>query len=193
MLLGLAIVLLIVPSGLRLREITRHYAGTAARDHVQGTLSALIMRELERGEYGYDYFVSFEKDNSGGITALTTNTRHINALSNNLISAISNAAGAGYFDMTVPIGSMTGSMLLTGRGPKIPVRAIMLTAAGATFDGEFASAGINQTRHRITLTVLVDINVTLPWGSEQQTVMAELLVAETVIVGKVPENYVNLK
>lgn len=176
--------------GLGLRNLVRQYAQTAASDHVQQAIAAVISEKMSG--YGYDYFVTLEKDAGGGVTAVTTDTAHINALSAELIYELAKASSDGRLDMRIPAGSLFRSALLSGRGPLIPIRVVLLTTSAVNFNGEFQSAGINQTKHRIMLNVSVGVNLLIPWGSVSQTVGAELLVAETVIVGRVPESYINL-
>ena len=80
-----------------------------------------------------------------------------------------------------------------GRGPGIPVRIIALTSSRVEFQNSIVTAGINQTKHQINLEVIVDIDILIPWSSESAQVVTEVLIADTVIVGQVPESYVNLQ
>ena len=69
----------------------------------------------------------------------------------------------------------------------------LLTAEVKKYDDtRIVTAGINQTKHQITLKVMVDIDVLVPWGSESTQVITEVLIADTVIVGQVPDTYLNL-
>ena len=58
---------------------------------------------------------------------------------------------------------------------------------------DISDAGINQTNHQINLEVIVDIDILIPWGTESAQVVSEVMIADTVIVGKVPDTYLNLK
>ena len=89
----------------------------------------------------------------------------------------------------VIIGTLTGSPLLAGRGPCLRVRMQSVGTATARFDNQFSSAGINQTRHRIILDVDVHVSILLPGLTTYTKVSNEISVAETVIVGGVPETY----
>ena len=75
------------------------------------------------------------------------------------------------------------------RGPELHLRALALGTASAEFESEFTSAGINQTRHRLWLVLSVPVTVLLPGGGEELTVDSRLCVAETVIVGQVPQTW----
>ena len=92
-------------------------------------------------------------------------------------------------ELAIPIGTLTGSPLLAGRGPCLRVRMQSVGTATARFDNQFSSAGINQTRHRIILDVDVHVSILLPGLTTYTKVSNEIAVAETVIVGGVPETY----
>ena len=92
-------------------------------------------------------------------------------------------------DLSIPLGTLTGSNLLAGRGPHIRVRTQSVGTATARFDNQFSSSGINQTRHRIILDVDVHVSILLPGLTTYTKVSNEISVAETVIVGGVPETY----
>ena len=66
-------------------------------------------------------------------------------------------------------------------------------SVNASFASEFTSAGINQTRHRILINTSVYISVMLPTGSAGTEVISEAVIAETVIVGDVPDSYTNIE
>ena len=92
-------------------------------------------------------------------------------------------------DLSIPLGSLTGSNLLAGRGPLITVRMQSLGSSTAYLHKEFTSAGINQTKHQILLTVDVYVSILLPSFTTATKVSNSFTVAETIIVGSVPESY----
>ena len=92
-------------------------------------------------------------------------------------------------DLSIPVGTLTGSTLLAGRGPRISVRMESVGSSSATFENEFTSAGINQTKHKIVLKIDVSASILLPGFSTAVVVSNNVTVAETVIVGSVPDTY----
>ena len=78
-----------------------------------------------------------------------------------------------------------------GRGPRVPVEILMLTSSRVGFDNSIVTAGINQTKHQILLTVTVDIDVLVPWGTESAQVQSQVLIADTIVVGQVPDTFVS--
>ena len=91
--------------------------------------------------------------------------------------------------LSIPVGTLTGSALLAGRGPRITVRMESVGSSEANFRNAFTSAGINQTKHQIILTVDVSVSILLPGFRTATKVSNSFIVAETVIVGMVPDTY----
>ena len=92
-------------------------------------------------------------------------------------------------ELSIPIGSLSGSALLAGRGPRIQVRMESIGSSSSEFRNQFETAGINQTRHQIILQINVSISILLPGFTTTTNVSNAVTVAETVIVGSVPESY----
>jgi len=180
-----------IAAGLYLRSMSRDIAISDARDAVTLAVNDCINRMMRENDYGYDDFVSLEKDEDGCITAITTNTSNINALSSQIMQEIARAADNESLNISIPLGSLLGSNLLMGRGPRIPVQVKMLTSSLIRFDNDLISTGINQSRHVIKLIANVDIDIMIPLATVSTTVETDIMIAETVIVGRVPGTYVN--
>lgn len=183
----------VTPMSLYLRKVSGEMALSDASDLVTIQINDTIAKMMDEGRFDYDYFVSMQKDEAGRITAITSNMPRINTLSAEILSDVVENSGGGELDISVPIGNLTGINMLLGRGPAIPVKIIMLTSSRADFRNDIISAGINQTKHQIILEVIVDIDILMPWETLSTQVVSEILVAETVIVGAVPDTYLNLE
>lgn len=183
----------LLSSGLYLRESSGAIALSDASDLVTTLINNTIASYMSEGDYGYDYFVTTQTDASGRITAITSNMTRINELASQILNDIVEGSGEEVLTVSLPLGNLMGSTLLLGRGPEIPVRIIMLTSSRAEFTNEIISAGINQTKHQILLDVRVDIDVLIPWETLSTQVVSEVLIAETVIVGSVPDTYLSLE
>ena len=150
-----------------------------------------ISRKFADEDYDYDYFVDLDYGADGTVNAVRANMARINALSSELLSDIVHAADGGELSLSIPIGNVLGSSLLLGKGPEIPVDITMLSSSHVDFQNELSDAGINQTKHQIKLEVVIDIDVIMPWQTVSTQVVSEILIAETVILGDVPETYLN--
>ena len=151
---------------------------------------AAINDAVDSGRVDYGRLVSFDKDAEGRVTALKSNMAEFNRLQAAIADDIlQRMAEVSTTDLSIPIGTLTGSPLLAGRGPCLHVRMQSVGTATARFDNQFSSSGINQTRHRIILDVDVHVSILLPGLTTYTKVSNEISVAETVIVGGVPETY----
>ena len=169
-------------------------AASLARTQVMNVTSDLIndaiARQIEAGEIAYDRMVYFEKDLDGRITALKTNMSLVNRLKTDTLNRINDEILALDSDhIGIPIGSLILPELLAGKGPRINVRVLSIRNSEADFESRFSEAGINQTLHQLTMVVRVDVAVLVLGKIESFAVQSEVVVAETVIVGTVPETY----
>ena len=117
----------------------------------------------------------------------------INALSAKILHRVVGATENRTIEIGIPAGNLTGISLLMGRGPNIPVQIIVLTSSRVEFNNSIVTAGINQTKHQINLEVIVDIDILVPWGTENAQVVTEILIADTIVVGQVPDTYLNVQ
>lgn len=145
---------------------------------------------IQGGEIDYSILVSFEKDAEGHVTALKSDMAAFNRLQSRIADDILlRLSEVSTTTLSIPIGTLTGSSLLAGRGPAIKVKMQSVGSTTASFRNTFSAAGINQTRHQILLDVQVNVSILLPGFRTSTKVNNEISVAETVIVGSVPQTY----
>ena len=174
----------------RVNPLTEDIALARISDIASNLINQAVTLQIEEGKVMYDDLVSLKRDGEGNITALTTNMQEMNRLKNQLLTILDsdlyNITGE---EVDIPMGNLTGIPLLSGRGGSIPVKIVAVSSSDANFRGEFQDAGINQTIHRIMLDVAVDLTILLPSGTVFEHVSTEVCVAETVLLGRVPESY----
>ena len=173
-------------------NISCRIAVSDACDIVTAQVNAVIADVMEEGDYDAETFVSLEKNEAGEITAVSSNMARINALSAEILDRVVGATENRTLNVSVPLGNLTGISLLMGRGPGVPEEIIMMTSSHVEFQNNVVTAGINQTKHQINLEVIVDIDILIPWGTESAQVSTEVMIADVVVVGKVPETYLNI-
>ena len=181
----------IIRSILYFRELSCQMVISDATDLMTLCINDTISRKFVEEDYDYDYFVDLDYGSDGTVNAVRANMARINALSSELLSDIVHAADGGELSLSIPIGNVLGSSLLLGKGPEIPVDITMLSSSHVDFQNELSDAGINQTKHQIKLEVVIDIDVIMPWQTVSTQVVSEILIAETVILGDVPDTYFN--
>ena len=172
------------------RDLSSAMAMSDAEDIVVGTINEAVIDILRSGDYGYDYFVTQDKDQAGNIVSLDTNMSRVNAFSSQLLYEVAKLDREA-IPIHIPMGNLAGSSLLLSKGPNLEIEMIMLTSAHIEFQSQMQAAGINQTEHRLVLRVVVDIDVLVTWGRISSQVVREVIIAETEIVGNVPNMYVN--
>lgn len=176
-----------------LKDLSTQIAVSDASDIVISQVNTSIAEIMKDEDYTGDYFVNFEKTDAGDISAISSNMARINALSAKILDTVINVTENQTITVEIPIGNLTGVSLLMGRGPKVPVQIIVLTSSKVEFNNSIITAGINQTKHQVNLEVIVDIDVLIPWDTASTQVKTEVLIADTVIVGKVPDTYMNVQ
>ena len=173
-----------------LKPVMTSMATARVSNLVNRIVSAAVNEAVENGSIDYQNFVSCEKDETGHITALRSNVAEVNRMqgqiTDEILHRLSEVATS---ELEIPLGTLTGSALLAGRGPSLFVRMQAVGSASAAFRNQFTAAGINQTRHQIFLDVDVYMSILLPGMKTSTRVSNEIAVAETVIVGGVPDTY----
>ena len=173
-----------------LKPVMTSMATARVSNLVNRIVSAAVNEAVENGSIDYQNFVIFEKDETGHITALRSNVAEVNhmqgQITDEILHRLSEVATS---ELEIPLGTLTGSALLAGRGPSLFVRMQAVGSASAAFRNQFTAAGINQTRHQIFLDVDVYMSILLPGMKTSTRVSNEIAVAETVIVGGVPDTY----
>ena len=181
-------------AAVRLTECAlRPVLAAAARYQVRSQVTAAVeqwaARDLQERGVDYSDFVTITRNEAGEITALSADMARLNLLRAELSAHLLEWLEDSQLELTVPVGSLLPIEPTWARGPELHLRALALGTASAEFESEFTSAGINQTRHRLWLELSVPVTVLLPGGGEELTVDSRLCVAETVIVGQVPQTW----
>ena len=188
--LALTLLALAAVAASHLKPILTSLATARVSNTVTRIVTAAVNETVYEGDVGYDNLISLEKDNEGRIVAVKSNMAEFNRLQSAiLVNVLERMADVDTRELSISVGTLTGSPLLAGRGPEITVRMQSVGSPSAHFENAFTDAGINQTRHRIMLVVDVSVGILLPGFSTATRVSNSFNVAETVIVGSVPESY----
>lgn len=188
-LLAISIILFIAFRS-RYREVIWELAETQVKNSTSDLTNDAIAKQIAEGTIQYDRIVFFEKDLDGRITALKTNMSEVNRLKTDILNIINDEILAlDTSDIGIPLGSLFLPELLSGKGPAIPVHILSIRNSDATFSSNFVQAGINQTLHQLIMLVSVDVAILVLGQTGTFTVNSEVVVAETVIVGDVPNTF----
>ncbi len=168
-------------------ELAQSKAQLRVIEIINQAVNEKVVHETE-----YKDIVYVHKDDDGRIVMIQANTVILNQIMSKTITAV--IEGLNMLEeekVTVPLGQITGIMFLSGSGPKIEVRIIPSKQLSVAVKDRFEQAGINQTRHQIYLKIDSRIKIAVPFMAKEINVSTTVPMAETIIVGEVPETYVN--
>lgn len=144
---------------------------------------------------GIDYarLMEVQMDAQGRVAMLRANTMHMNQLATQTaimaqqeLNSIENQV------IDIPLGAALGIRFLGGFGPRISVQIVPVGAVSTHYETEFETAGINQTRHKIFLTLETSVSLIVPADSRMVSVTSTVPIAESIIVGQVPDSFVDV-
>lgn len=172
------------------RDVIRELAETQVKNTTSDLTNDAIAKQIADGVVQYDRIVYFEKDLDGRITALKTNIGEVNRLKTDILNIINDEILAlDHSDIGIPLGSLFLPELFSGHGPSIPVHILSIRNSDADFVSHFSQAGINQTLHQVTMEVSIDVAVLVLGRTTSFTMESQVVVAETIIVGQVPNTF----
>ena len=176
----------------RYRPILRELAQTQIKNCTSDLANDALTAQLARDSVAYDRIVYFEKDLNGRITAMKTNILEVNRMKTELLSLINQEIlSLDTSRIGIPIGSLLFPEFFAGKGFSIPVHVLAVRNSDASFESRFQQAGINQTLHRLVMEISVDVSILVLGQTESFSVSSQVVVAETVIVGEVPDTFLN--
>lgn len=174
----------------RYRDVIENLAQTQVRNSTSDLTNEAVAKQIAQGNIQYDRIVYFEKDLDGRITALKTNIGEVNRLKTDILDIINDEIlSLDSTDLGIPLGSIFLPEFLSGKGPVIPVRILLIRNSDAGFSSRFSQAGINQTLHQLIMEVNVDVTLLVLGRTSSFSMNTQLVIAETVIVGDVPQTF----
>ncbi len=142
----------------------------------------------------YSDIINIEKNVNGDVILMHVDSVKVNTINkeiaNNVELLLKEKLNNG---VPIPLLLFSGIKLLSGYGPKIFYKSVNISSVSCDFDSSFESVGINQTLHSVYIIVFIKINIELPFKNNQVSYENRVLISESVLVGKVPETYLNGK
>ena len=151
------------------------------------------VRDVMGDEITYQDMMTVRTDENGRVTMLQANAVRMNELAAfTALQAQARLESADAQSVSIPLGAALGIPFFSALGPRVRVRIVPVSAVSAAFSTEFESAGINQTRHKIYLSLHTTVRLVIPSGARQVSLGSQVLIAESIIVGEVPQSYVQV-
>lgn len=174
----------------RLKPLVNEIGLNNSKNLATRSMNDSVSDAMKEMNIDYDGIMTLEKDNNGEISAIKANTLEINLFKNDVVNRVLNKIDElERSNMGVPIGNLLGTQILSGRGPRIPVRIDNISNVNTKVVNNFEAEGINQTRQTVSLDVSMNMTVLISNYYVSTTVTTEYPIADTIIVGKVPNNY----
>lgn len=163
------------------------------RAEVTNIINKTIFEEYSNN-FNYDEIINIEKDKEGKIILMKADTLKLNKLSTNtVVKAQKEIKKIGEVGIKIPIGYLSKNNILALMGPKVTVKMQPIGYITSKYISEFESAGINQTRHKIYIETTTKMRLILPLVNRDIEIVNQIPIIETIIVGEVPDNAINMK
>lgn len=194
-LLALLFVTLVVSGSIYFFKIVRPVMIELAMSEVTTQAELAIHRVV--GEMFQDIdcrdLVRITQLEDGTVSSISSDMSRVNALKAEASIAIAEEIAAiDQIDITIPLGTLTGSNLTTGVGPRMPIKLMPYGSVTVSFHTNFTETGINQTLLSVNLSAKATMGIVIPSATLSEDVTTEIPITQTVIVGKIPDNYVNI-
>lgn len=156
------------------------------------TINRAVKQAMGQG-VTYEELINAQMDAQGRVSMLRANTMRMNELASQTALLAERELGSAENQVVeIPLGAALGVSFLSGFGPRLEVQILPVGAVHTSFDTEFETAGINQTRHKIFLNLRATVSLIVPTGSQLVEVTSTVPIAESIIVGEVPESFVDV-
>lgn len=190
----IVLILAIVLFNRQIKPVMESETVNEAKVRSVGIINSVVLKEIDTDSVTYENLVHIDRDPDGRVLSITSDIQKMNRLKANIISDVQKGLdGSGNSSVGIPVGTLFGSDLFHGYGPCLNLKMTLAGNVKADFKSTLESAGVNQTRHQIFLNVGASVYSFLPGVNATTDVSTNVLVAETVIVGEVPEVLVNSK
>ena len=172
------------------RPIVLVFAQTTAVNHATKAVNKTVEEYLNSMQLHYSDVAEVQTDAAGEVVAIRIDSVVLNRIKTGVTATIADAfAEIQTIHPGIPLGTLSGSNFFTGKGPEIPFSVSYSATAESELNNLFVTQGINQTQHRIVLQIITTVRV-LSWGKSNITeIKTQVTIAETVIVGSIPEIY----
>lgn len=192
--------LLIVPIGvlfimaeIRMSNVRKELISYAARNAASAATTAGVENSLDTDKVRYADLIKFGRDQSGNIVSVTTDAYYLNKIGNNIGDEIDKHINQmKSYIIKIPFSVLFSEQLINGRGPKMPLVFVMTGITTTDFENEFTAAGVNQTHHRIMMSITVNTYVIHSGNVTVVPYKTNVCIAESIVVGITPQTFAEI-
>ncbi|MEG1448481.1 MAG: sporulation protein YunB [Oscillospiraceae bacterium] len=177
-----------------IRPTIHTLADNQTRIRAVDAMNDAVTNELTEENIQYHNLIQINTNSQGEVTSLVSNIVNINNMKAKLAKRISQELNdkTSNAKLNIPVGTLFGWQITSGRGPRIKFDMTTKSYVKTQIKNEFQQAGINQTLHRIMLDVDVKITSVFAGYNVYSEINTNFCIAETVIVGVVPEAFTDV-
>ena len=194
-LIGLALFLsgVLLLADIRVRPIIEKTSAYQSKVLATRIINEAVYSELEDETINYGNLVTIIYNSDNSISSIESNMVNINRIKARITKSVNDELSyLNEHDLSISLGTVSGFELFYNQGPLIPIKVQPEGYIEATLISSFESAGINQTLHRIIVEIKTEISAIIPGYTSSATVETQFVMAETVIVGSVPDTYTHV-
>ena len=169
--------------------VVKTYSAQETKAITEKALNSAVSNVINR-TLSYDSLIDINYSQTGEIVSFSANQYEINTITREIVKETQyQMSNIGKHGLPINVGTFSGIPFLIGRGPTINLNIVPIGVVNGKFDSEFSSVGINMTKHTLFLYIDVHVSIVLPINSYDIYSTNQVLLAESIIMGKVPEVY----
>ena len=173
-----------------MRMLVNDYSISAAKVKTNKLLNDKVYNFINNSNINYSNIANITYDVDNNVKSIKIDSSAVNKIKSGIVLSIQNEIiNNNSFDISIPVGTIFGNSFTVNRGPSIPINIVMSSDVESNVESVFEGSGINQTLHRILLNIKINIYMVMPWYRSNSTFETNFVIAETVIVGKVPDAF----
>lgn len=184
---------LFIMAEIRISNVRKELISYAARNAASVATTAGVENSLDTDKVRYADLIKFGRDQSGNIVSVTTDAYYLNKIGNNIGDEIDKHINQmKSYIIKIPFSVLFSEQLINGRGPKMPLVFVMTGITTTDFENEFTAAGVNQTHHRIMMSITVNTYVIHSGNVTVVPYKTNVCIAESIVVGITPQTFAEI-
>lgn len=171
--------------------IAKTYTLARTREETEKAINLAVSNVINR-TINYDTLIDVNYNTNGEIATISANQYEINTISREIVKeAQLKMKDLSITGLNINCGTFTGVPFFVGRGPIIHLKLMPIGSVESEFISQFDAVGINMTKHTLLLNINVHVNIVLPIKGYDMFSTNQVMLAESIIIGKVPQVYLN--
>ena len=184
---------LFIMAEIRISNVRKELISYAARNAASAATTAGVENSLDTDKVRYADLIKFGRDQSGNIVSVTTDAYYLNKIGNNIGDEIDKHINQmKSYIIKIPFSVLFSEQLINGRGPKMPLVFVITGITTTDFENEFTAAGVNQTHHRIMMSITVNTYVIHSGNVTVVPYKTNVCIAESIVVGITPQTFAEI-